>query len=538
MRRFPWAEIILLGSFLITAPRSSDVFLAPKSIFLVFAISLYLASTVFFRSEVIYPSILNVSVWGLLVTFSFVQSKDVFFSLNLACIGIAVLFLIPILKKIPLRHTIFCLIAVAVIQMIVGIWQINFTNGPTRFTHFPERLKFAGTLGNPQYVASFLGIVFCLVVFSNREILSTRWRIYLAGILGVGLLLTRMQATPLILILTCLACAQIKNKTILLCGLSLLVLAGMPFLHWHTLQGRLLLWLSALDMSWQTQFVGVGLGHYGNHYLTAQRDVLSHPLFREWSSHASFADHAHNEYLNLFSEVGFLAIGIFFLAFFKFKNITRSKPMAAVIVFTAIDACFSLPWRILPILVVVFFVLESGTVSSQPRQGNAIVAIIATMLFLISTAALIEQWYVSKAHKFSAAGNVPLAESFIDRALAINPKDPDLILFKGRMRYLSFDANGALDWARKGSSRGERIDLMKLEGLALRDLQRWDEAEKLYLKLASTLPEQVTAHFYLREVYLKRQQDQLANHELELLEASQAKNSKAMLDQWRANGRL
>ena len=146
MRRFPWAEIILLGSFLITAPRSSDVFLAPKSIFLVFAISLYLASTVFFRSEVIYPSILNVSVWGLLVTFSFVQSKDVFFSLNLACIGIAVLFLIPILKKIPLRHTIFCLIAVAVIQMIVGIWQINFTNGPTRFTHFPERLKFAGTL--------------------------------------------------------------------------------------------------------------------------------------------------------------------------------------------------------------------------------------------------------------------------------------------------------------------------------------------------------------------------------------------------------
>jgi|UPI00035D21D3 O-antigen ligase len=139
----------------------------------------------------------------------------------------------------------------------------------------------------------------------------------------------------------------------------------------HGVDERKLIWLSSLAMWQDHPFIGVGLGHYGAHYLTYQSQVLTHldhPLPEQIALNS-----AHNLLLQLMAETGlpglllwllitlwmlrlswyyrwhlyartwpFLA-GAWLLWIQGMGNITMTRPFP-VLLFALFLACASSPW--------------------------------------------------------------------------------------------------------------------------------------------------------------------------------------------------
>lgn len=436
-------------------------------------------------------------------------------------------------------------LAVGILQVLTGLAQWALLPEPFRLGDFPDRMKFIGTFGNPQYIASFCGILFLLLWNPPAEIRWRKWERWTGlMLLGGGLLWCRAQATLFSLLLV-LGMRQRRIGGLWVVAGALGVTAATSQLHWHTFTGRWLLWRSGWQVFLDSQGWGVGLGQFGHHYLAAQRTVLALPFWRGLAGNAAAVTHPHNEYVALLAELGIPGLLLLALGLFHWRRAENrglgDPAYRGILVFCALDALFSFPWRILPIQLLLVFVLARAVRwpagERSPLAGAVALPLIGVFSFLLWLQAGEQGWGGWALHQLGK-GNLSASETAVERALGFHPQQETLLLLKARLRFLDFDPVGALTWAQKLERVGETVDSMKVAGLSLLDQRRWEEAEALYQKLAATLPWQVTAHYYLGKIYEKTGRPEAATREYALTWQARPTNRKAVLDRWRAVGRF
>jgi putative inorganic carbon (HCO3(-)) transporter len=264
------------------------------------------------------------------------------------------------------------LLLIGAFQAIVGLWQFGLRGtGPDHFAIVAERLYRAyGTFEQPNPYAGFMGLTFALGVGILADWLVRLFRdgertlgFRVAGLLllatclmGAALLASWSRGAWLgmgvaILVMV----AALPRRAWLGLGMVLLVIVGTPALYttgllpspvaerltdftqyaqFEDVRGvgindanyavveRLAHWQAALDM-WRANFwTGVGFGDYEPAYAAFR--LLNWPIA---------LGHAHNYYLNIGAEIGFIGLLAYVLlwamVFFTTWRLTRREPKRA-----------------------------------------------------------------------------------------------------------------------------------------------------------------------------------------------------------------
>lgn len=211
--------------------------------------------------------------------------------------------------------------------------------------------------------------------------------------------------------------------------------------------GRPIAWVAALKMMREFGFFGVGVGSFGELYLR----------YRPQASGFNF-DHAHNDYLELFAETGFVGFAIlsialaFALAFWfdrlrkrrsRFaKSIGLACGMAAIGI--SLDALVNFPLRNPAVLWQFAIVLGIGAASLDRRKQDFIFikedvnrkakkVVIAVMTLILgfnsirlaSSQSLLDRYrsIQKQTHTTVEEQKIQLRKNILDRAIALAPED-------------------------------------------------------------------------------------------------------------------
>ncbi len=273
-----------------------------------------------------------------------------------------------------------------------------------KYSEQVQKNSVKGTIGHPNYLSSFLGPCLFLVIgyFMNScRALHRFFCIVLVLLIISCLLLARTRAIWLgatcgftmmfVIGLVMLALRRIGLRSwlllqcpaVMICGyLALMVLVILPAIgnipeidrkfdlkerieSGVEVKSRLYYWKMAIDMGVDNPLGGLGYARFDpefwNYTLEHQksadgryyRDVLP-------SISGSTPEHVHNEYLEIFCELGFpgLILALSIICFFIYFGIirifgqkSRDRSLHALCVFSGMvlilaDAAFSFPWRL------------------------------------------------------------------------------------------------------------------------------------------------------------------------------------------------
>ena len=262
---------------------------------------------------------------------------------------VAILLIQEALSPRQVRWLVWGLLAGGMLQAMLGIYQFVFRIGPPHFLLLDRFMRAAGTFGQPNPFAGYLGLtlpvavsLFLLNLASIVRRPSTGLRQVLAGtalyggaaaIIGVGLLASWSRggwlgaAAGIAVVLLIQGGPVVKGAALAGAGAVMLLgpltyryipssltdrLAGLPIYlgsgMWEVVQQpvtdsnfsiieRLAHWIAALRMWEMSPWLGVGPGNYAAVYPQVRLDRWEDPL-----------GHAHNTYLNVLAENGLIGI--------------------------------------------------------------------------------------------------------------------------------------------------------------------------------------------------------------------------------------
>lgn len=222
----------------------------------------------------------------------------------------------------------FIMIVIFVSLVLVLYGQLQFLGrDPWKFTNIYASNVF-GTLGNPNFMASFLGMcaVVVIAVLLGKEV--NKRKIICLSILFLGILLTIWETHSIqgflcfiAGVITVFALWLFLNKKLRLAigvagiasiggvfaALALVNIGPLaPYLFKSSLATRAYYWRAALNMLLHHPLTGVGMDGFGEHYRQERNleDTLTNP---DLSS-----DTAHNVFLDVASNGGFSLLLIYF----------------------------------------------------------------------------------------------------------------------------------------------------------------------------------------------------------------------------------
>jgi O-antigen ligase/Flp pilus assembly protein TadD len=286
----------------------------------------------------------------------------------------------------------FCLIIFFITASLISLYLLLQYYGLDPFLSDIQRLT--STLGNQNYVASYLALIFpiafsfflietkkinkilfevvLLINYTGIIVCHTRaiWAALFFSLLLFGYLLSHYKMNKIL--------KDNKKWLIILFSLFLLItliystdnpLNRSPItaveraisafdMQGSSLRSRLLIWQSTIDMIKDRPLFGSGLGTFPLYYLNYQANFLQkNPNYLNF---AGKAGEAHNEYLQLGAETGIIGLLVFILIiviFYKtnFNLIKKIKTINEKIIVisllsgitvTLIDSIFSFPFHI------------------------------------------------------------------------------------------------------------------------------------------------------------------------------------------------
>ena len=305
----------------------------------------------------------------------------------------------------------FCLIIFFISAFLISLYLLLQYYGFDPFLYDIEQLT--STLGNRNYVASYLAIIFpiafsfflveskkrnkilyelaLLIIYTGIIICHTRaiWIATILSLLLFGYLLSHFKINVILK----------DNKKWLLILFSLFLLITFIYSTDNPLnrspitaaeraisvfdkQGdllkcRLLIWQSTIDMIKDRPLFGSGLGTFPLYYLNYQADFLQkNPNYFKFSGKAG---EAHNEYLQLGAETGIIGLLVFMLIiviFYKtnFKLIKKIKIINGKIIVigllsgvtvTLVHSIFSFPFHIPAVGAAFWFIIGLAMASEN-----------------------------------------------------------------------------------------------------------------------------------------------------------------------------
>ncbi len=444
-------------------------------------------------------------------------------------------------------------IFLAALQVLIGVCQLGVAlvrEGEL------SKLDFAGTLGNPDYVASFVAMGLLLALLGSG-VPRGRWRsLLLVGLAGgVFLAASRGAFLALAMALALAYRGRLRGRQLAwVGGGAVLVLLGLAFLpgyvdltSGHTLRGRFMLWTVALRQFAASGGLGIGLGAFRLRWLDGQGSLFAEGGWEGYFANASLVSRVHDEYLDFLVEagvpglLGFLGIAACALrAAWRSRHDVRSRAPAAVLVFALGHALVSFPFHVMPNLLLAGVAMARLFVLSAPgepepwrpaRWAAAGAAVMVAFLLVHEGRGLVRDWHHGRALAAIGAGDDAGAREHLSRSLTAVPADYDVSLTSARLYYQRSELSAALTVLRDLEAQGRTIDAQKLQGRVLLEIGRPDQALPVLEALAAAYPRHVTPHYDLGRAHMALGQWEEAVRELEATLAAKPVSAKGRWEQ-------
>jgi len=219
-------------------------------------------------------------------------------------------------NKKEVNRLILSILGVSVFVTLYGLVEFFTSNFTPPFSTFPNQNVFASFLLIP------LSLVLGVLLFDRERKKTEKIILGIVGALFLfAIITTKSRGAFLSLALIVIFLGALKSKRYVLVVLALLILtfsllptpANSPLVRLITVGGkdpyaytRLSIWKSALSIFKDHPFLGTGLGTFQDAFSGYSFPVEG--VFARFGKKASFA---HNEYLQIASEMGIFALGIF-----------------------------------------------------------------------------------------------------------------------------------------------------------------------------------------------------------------------------------
>lgn len=347
-----------------------------------------------------------IAVLSILVNNSFWVSLKYF--INLLSLFLIYFFIINNIKTKDIFS--FCLIIFFITASFVSIYLLIQYYGLDPFLSDTKRLT--STLGNRNYVSGYLALIFP-IAFSFFLIESKkRNKIFYETILLIiytGIIVCHTRAIWIALFFSLLLFVYLlshfkinnilkDNKKWLIILFSLFLLITLIYstdnplnrssitateravsafdMQGSSLRTRLLIWNSTIDMIKDRPLLGSGLGTFPLHYLDYQADFLqNNPDYMQFLGKAA---EAHNEYLQIWAEMGIIGLLLFLLIIMIFyrTNLNSIKKLKTIegkiiiiglisgVTVTLVHSIFSFPFHV-PAVGAAFWFLIGLAVASE-----------------------------------------------------------------------------------------------------------------------------------------------------------------------------
>ena len=303
---------------------------------------------------------------------------------------------------------------------------------------------------------------------------------------------------------------------------GILGLTLMPFvMSFHTLVGRVFLWLCTVFFGDSSSAIFLGLGWWEiEHSLLNAFERFSQYSYYDWfKGNPAMVKHLHNEYLNLFLEMGLTSIMALWLCWSTLKTVASASippkyqyPLRYMLLF----ALFSLPFRSMANYVVFLTLIalvpleESQASYTFKKSMSQWVALGMSILIAWSSLPRLQSsYYTQKAmHLYAQDERVSTLE-MLEIAESSDPFDLETQRFLIQFHDNSGNTYVAIQKAENYLLKSQHIDIAKIMMHNLIQIGRYEDAIFWAQRMHNIFPHHITPLFlwgqalYLNEQYLE-----------------------------------
>lgn len=410
------------------------------------------------------------------------------------------------------------LILAGALEAIYVLWQFSFGDPFFLASRLPGKWRTFGTLGNPNWTGEFLAVTTLVSLGRSidlREASKTGSRspwphrlmvvalllmllalaatlargAWLAFVFGAGALMFARHSSS-----GWRAALKPVLLPLAITGVLAALLVGVPLLanrealdHLLNIKsgrGRIWMWAVTGTMIRDEPLGGYGLGTFSSQFPLFQARTFSRAWSAPFLANASFTTYAHNDYLQLWAELGLFALvlfGVLIWMALKRGRVLGANPVAlgcwAALLSLLVNAAVAFPLHLpasLMLFVVLLAVVEA-TVSKKtitaPRPARIVIVLLISVLCFLAYRSsyhrLVADAQLARAEAAFKGQQWSEAERFIRAAIYHRPTQMDAHAMLGRLHFERREYQDALRAFDRAMSLGFDVDLYEWKATVL-----------------------------------------------------------------------
>lgn len=361
---------------------------------------------------------------------------------------IASCLLFIIFQNIDTRHYRFfylLIIFVALIQIPIVVCQFFSWDGLLPEILVTRGNRVIGTIGNPEFLATWLGVSFFLVLhcWQKETIGKTHPVVWLILLLLVTALFMTKNKGGLLFIGLYFLYPRLPDKRWLF-PMAFGALIAVIVLAPYSIMGRLFLWLVGLGQFIQHFLTGTGLRQFENGYLNTIHGLFSrYPWLSDtFGSYTAAVKDGHQLFIHWAAELGIggLVLSIL-LAWFVWRQVQNQRnPLGAALLFLLFKFMYtvvlsSVTGMLLFVTLLAVLVPKVQVVNLRMISQRALPLLIATVIGAWGIYYSAADYYYSRGNRMLYLGQDQQAERYLQRSLEINPEQYNSYLALAHIRY-------------------------------------------------------------------------------------------------------
>lgn len=368
----------------------------------------------------------------------------------------------------------------------------------------PVEGRLTGTVGNPEFLATLLGVS-TLIVFHLREKSKSekvqKWLAAGAAALFSGILAIGSKGTLLYLVLY--GVWRFKRNFKLIAAGAMIFVLLMFLLSPASVLGRVFLWLTSIRMFIMNPVAGVGLGQFENNYLQTVHGFFSSmpAIAGYFGSYTSLTQDAHNICLQHAAELGLPGLGFSLLfSVFVFKRAQALGGHLGAALFLLLyksmyTVMLNSPTSLM-LLTLLLGISESPArlkaIKIKPIWTTVLIPVLSGLI-LAGTHLCIADYHYQRGLKAVMMGNSATAKRNFVAAIEIDPERANPYLALAYVDFLAGNTDEMSLRIQQALERGKSMDTYKISAHMFFYSRIYGNAERIYRYLLFLFPEHLTS---------------------------------------------
>ena len=413
------------------------------------------------------------------------------------------------------RQTTNLIIALAIPQAILAILQRFGFYFLIPNNSLSSNSAVVGTVGNSEFLATFLAVALILAIFRIKNIRQT-WAqplIYISTILLIGIFSAASKGTLVILSILATGYVTKSKKWVSAVGVSSILLAAL--ISSTSVFGRLSLWVVSLYSGFRSLPFGQGVRQFGNNYFPSIEELFrfAPSASKIMGTHSSTVLDSHNVFLNQLNELGIIGLvltGIFVIAVLK-KSLLSGGAIGATTILLLIKSQYtvllnSLVGGVIFCLLAGFLFSEELPLKSNNLERKHHIKFAALFTGIIVSIGLIlsvnSDFYYSQSLKLAKIGHSAESYKAFSKSAFWKPNADAHV----GMAYAAFQEQN-MELMSKHIAEAleitQNMNTLKISAHMYFYSGLYSEAEELYRKINIVFPEHLTSMTKLAMIYFR-----------------------------------